>query len=245
MPGKPFQSVLIQYEDEINIPRRRRPPYSYARIAKFLQEKYRLNVCRETIFKFVKAQARGRKVYAIYGAPLPQKPKSIPAASLPPEILNSIAEQLERTVGFARSAGRIVRDTPANEMWETIYYLLSEGRPGLAGGLLNRAEAQVLRLSLIYALMDCSSVIRVEHLQAATAVWDYCEASVRYIFGTKTGDQYADRITEALLESENGYLTDDDIGRLFGGHRTREKDLALEQALKTKEANQAKEPKTA
>lgn len=38
--------------------------------------------------------------------------------------------------------GDIVRDIPANEMCETIYYLLSEGRPGLAGGLLNRAEAK-------------------------------------------------------------------------------------------------------
>ena len=81
----PFQSVLIQHEDEINILRRRRPPYSYARISKILQEKYQLNVCRETIFKFVKARARGRKVYAIYGAPLPQKPKSIPAAPLQPK----------------------------------------------------------------------------------------------------------------------------------------------------------------
>jgi hypothetical protein len=149
-----------------------------------------------------------------------------------------------QAVVFTQTAGRIVRDTRADEMWETIYYLLSEGRPGLAGGLLNRAEAQVLRLSLIYALMDCSSVIRVEHLQAATALWDYCEGSVRYIFGTKTGDQYADRITEALLESENGYLTDDDIGRLFGGHRTREKDLALDLLLRlgkvTKESRQTK-----
>jgi hypothetical protein len=81
MPGKPFQSVLIPYEDEINILRRRRPPYSYARIAIILHEKYQLDVCRETIFKFVKARARGRKVYAIYGAPLP-KHNDTPAVSL-------------------------------------------------------------------------------------------------------------------------------------------------------------------
>jgi hypothetical protein len=176
---------------------------------------------------------------------LAKRSKALPhGAALPPEKLNSLAEQMERAVVFARNVGRIVRDASANAMWETIYYLLSEGRPGLAGGLLNRAEAQVLRLSLIYALMDCSSVIRVEHLQAATALWDYGEASVRYIFGTKTGNQYADRITEALLESEDGYLTDDDIGRLFGGHRTREKDLALDLLLRlgkvTKESRQTK-----
>jgi hypothetical protein len=81
MPGKPYQSVLIPYEDEINILRRRRPPYSYARIAIILQEKHQLNVCRETIFKFVKVRTRGRKVYAIYCAPLPKKPRTATATT--------------------------------------------------------------------------------------------------------------------------------------------------------------------
>ncbi len=176
---------------------------------------------------------------------LAKRSKALPhGAALPPEILNSLTEQMERAVILARNAGRIVRNTPANEMWETIYFPLSEGQPGLAGGLLNRAEAQVLRLSLIYALMDCSNVIRIEHLQAATAVWDYCDASVRYVFGTKTGNQCADRIIDALQESADGSLTDDEIGRLFGGHRTREKDLALDILLRvgkvTKESKQTK-----
>ncbi len=85
----------------------------------------------------------------------------------------------------------------------------------------------MLRLSLLYALLDCSSTIRVEHLQAALAVWDYCEVSVRYIFGTKTGNPVADRIIEAVRESICGYLTDDEIGRLCGGHRTHKKTHAL------------------
>jgi hypothetical protein len=164
---------------------------------------------------------------------LAKRSKALPhGAALPQEILAGLTERVGKAVTFARNAGRIMRDGPANEMWETIYDPLSEGRPGLAGGLLNRAEAQVLRLSLIYALMDCSSVIGVEHLQAATALWDYCEGSVQYIFGTKTGDPFADRITDALQESQTGFLTDDDIGRLFGGHRTREKDLALDLLLR-------------
>jgi hypothetical protein len=63
VPGKPYQSVLIPYEDEINLLRHRRPPYSYARIATILQEKHQISVCRETVFKFVKVRTRGRKVY--------------------------------------------------------------------------------------------------------------------------------------------------------------------------------------
>ena len=81
MTGKPYQSVLIPYEEEIRTLRRRRPPSSYARIAQILQEKYQLSIYRETIFKFVKVRTRGRKVYAIYGAPLPKKPKTAVAKS--------------------------------------------------------------------------------------------------------------------------------------------------------------------
>jgi hypothetical protein len=116
-----------------------------------------------------------------------------------------LTEKLGKVVAFAQNAGLIVRDAEANKMWETVYPPLYEARPGLAGAVLNRAEAQVLRLSLLYALINCSRVIYVEHLKAALAVWDYCEASANYIFGTKTGNPVADRIIEALKESVSGY----------------------------------------
>src|SRR5438046_10146278 len=63
MVRKPYQSALIPYEDEIIALRHRRPPTSYARIAGLLFQKYKLSVCRETIFRFVKVRSRGRKIY--------------------------------------------------------------------------------------------------------------------------------------------------------------------------------------
>jgi len=82
MNGKPYQSILVPHEDEINILRRRRPPYSYARIAEILKEKHQIFVCRETIFRFVKVRSKNRKVYAIYGVPLPKKQE--PVQAIPP-----------------------------------------------------------------------------------------------------------------------------------------------------------------
>jgi hypothetical protein len=41
-------------------------------------------------------------------------------------------------------------------------------------------------------------------LLAALAVWDYCEASARFIFGDNTGDPIADRIMESLRNSPHG-----------------------------------------
>jgi hypothetical protein len=85
----------------------------------------------------------------------------------------------------------------------------------MVGELTSRAEAQVLRLSMIYALLDGEKVVRVPHLLAALAVWDYCDASVHYIFGQSLGNPVADTILEALKAAPGG-LTRTEINSLFG-----------------------------
>jgi hypothetical protein len=52
------------------------------------------------------------------------------------------------------------------------------------------------------------------HLEAALAVWRYCEASARYIFGDSTGDPMADRILMRL--QEQGPMDRTAISGLFG-----------------------------
>ena len=105
---------------------------------------------------------------------------------------------------------------------------MSQLRPGLRGAATSRAEAQVLRLSAIYAALDSTSVIGLPHLQAALAVWDYCYASASLLFGMSTGDPIADRIREAIEASDEG-LSKSKISRLFHGHVERDRiDAALE-----------------
>jgi hypothetical protein len=79
-----------------------------------------------------------------------------------------------------------------------VYGELSEGKAGLAGALLARAEAHVLRLALLYALLDQSAEIKAEHLLAALALWEYCDRSVRFIFGDTLGDPVADELLRLL-----------------------------------------------
>jgi DNA replicative helicase MCM subunit Mcm2 (Cdc46/Mcm family) len=55
-------------------------------------------------------------------------------------------------------------------------------QPGLFGAVTARGEAYVIRLGLLYALLDLSDHIGPEHLRAALAVWQYCEDSARFIF---------------------------------------------------------------
>ena len=58
------------------------------------------------------------------------------------------------TVRAARTVGRVEMNLEARRLWMQLYDELSEGRPGLLGAILARAEAHVIRLALIYALAD-------------------------------------------------------------------------------------------
>lgn len=81
-----------------------------------------------------------------------------------------------------------------------------------------RAEAHVLRLSMIYALLDCSEVIHIDHLRPAIAFWDYAAASARYIFGSTLGDKIADRILDELRLAYPQWRTRDEIRDIFSRH---------------------------
>ena len=138
-----------------------------------------------------------------------------------------IVPKLKATIDRARNIGELKRDATARGLWAEIYPELSEGKPGLLGAVTARAEAQVLRLSVIYAVLDGAGEIRPAHLMAALAVWDYCEASSRYIFGDALGDSIADRIQGALRQSPEG-LSRTNIYQLFSKHTSAAR---IEQAL--------------
>jgi hypothetical protein len=82
-----------------------------------------------------------------------------------------------------------------------------------------RAEAQVTRLALVFALLDRKDVIDAVHLDAAMAVWAYCDASAYLIFGDSVGDPVADDILTALRRRPEG-MTRTAISDLFGRNRT-------------------------
>ena len=112
--------------------------------------------------------------------------------------LAPLIRRLNDAVRFGRTAGELRRDEEAGELWEEVYAQLSGDRLGLFGAVTTRAEAITLRLSCLYALLDCSPVVAQRHLIAALAVWRYCEDSARFIFGDAIGDSTADAILQAL-----------------------------------------------
>jgi hypothetical protein len=120
-------------------------------------------------------------------------------------------ERIERAKGL----GEIGMNDAARERWRTVYRDLSEGRPGMFGAVIARAEAQVMRISLTFALLDGSSQITLEHLDAGLACWNYAEASARFVFGDALGDSIADTIFAAIKRNPDG-LTQTAISDLLG-----------------------------
>jgi hypothetical protein len=144
------------------------------------------------------------------------------------EALRCLATRTQEAIQRAQAISRVMMTAAARAAWELVYETLSEGQPGLLGAIVGRAEAQTIRLALLYALLDGKDEIGVEHLHAALAVWQYCEASARYVFGGTLGGSVADVILAALQQEDGAGMTRTQIRDLFGRHRkSAEIDAAL------------------
>jgi primase-like protein/uncharacterized protein DUF3987 len=143
-----------------------------------------------------------------------------------------LARRFKEAVEFGKRVGRIGMARDAYDAWTEIYPALSAERPGLFGSVTARAEAQTIRLALIYTLLDRKLAIEKVHLEAALAVWEYCEQSAARIFGDAIGDPVADEILQALRVTPEG-LSRTRLRDLFGRHAEGDKISAALKVLLT------------
>jgi hypothetical protein len=132
------------------------------------------------------------------------------------DITGRLGAQTLEALTTARNVERLTMTDTADQHWQKIYPTLSQGLPGLLGAITDRAEAQTIRLALVYALLDQARQIDVVHIEAARAVWDFCVASARHIFGDLIGNPVADTILRALRAAGTDGLSRTDLINLFG-----------------------------
>lgn len=159
-----------------------------------------------------------------------QRSKFLPhGGNLSNSELQPLARRLSGVIDYTMIKRRVTMTPEAGQLWEDVYPELSEGQFGLYGAVTGRAEAQVIRLALLYALLDEDAQISVEHLQAGLAIWDYAADSARYIFGDATGDPVKDKILTALRRTPDG-LSRTEISKLFHRHQKADRiDRALDE----------------
>jgi hypothetical protein len=145
----------------------------------------------------------------------------------------------------ARTFGIIRRTANAEEYWADIYERLADDEPGgLLDAVIARDTAQMLRLSVTYALLDGCRQVDIPHIAAARAVWSYCRESAAFIFGELTGDPMADRILVELQAAPDG-LSATELSKRLGTHVKADRiELAKRQLIDRGLAKEAKENTT-
>ena len=139
-------------------------------------------------------------------------------APMPDEEVQKLVNRLADVVQHARDLGSIRFTDAANRVWDKMYPALTLDREGLIGEVTSRAEAQVTRLSLIYALLDRKKRIDVPHLKAALAAWQYCLDSASFVFGSDAEQSLGDRKLKILNALKDGAKTSTDLNRVFSGN---------------------------
>ena len=146
--------------------------------------------------------------------------------------LTSVALKLGEAIKSC-PAGRVGFDKVAERMWIDVYPQLSAAAPGIFGAVTARSEAQVLRVALIYALLDGQRHIGKAHLAAALEIIRYANDSALHIFGDATGNPAADTILAALRATPGG-LTRSEINYNLFHRNARTDDIGKALALLVK-----------
>ena len=139
--------------------------------------------------------------------------------------LSEIANRVRAAI-VAAPAVRVRFDEAARRRWIDEYSILAAPHPGMFGAVTARSEAQVVRVALIYALLDQQDLIGLAHLEAALEVVRYSNDSVRHIFGDLTGSRIADTIIRALRAAGGGGMTRSQISRELFGRNVLADDIA-------------------
>jgi Protein of unknown function (DUF3987) len=158
-----------------------------------------------------------------------RRSKSLPFGGQPPEF-RELAQRVRGRLGLAQDwAGPVGWGDDARPLWERVYPELSEGHPGLFGAVTARAETHVLKLAMLYSLLDGKRKIALAHLEAALALWEYSERSAAYVFGGSTGYALADRLLDAIRAAGDEGVDRGELRRDVASHKvpTAEFDAAL------------------
>lgn len=135
--------------------------------------------------------------------------------------IQNFGRHLRSAVDFAHGCGEVERSPEFRTTWERLYRVIESQPPGgnVYDALTSRASPYLLRLAMIYALLDQSPTITDVHLRAAAALWDYSEASVAHIWGATLGDDALDRLYSGVKSAGDDGMTRTQVSQLFSKNK--------------------------
>lgn len=139
-----------------------------------------------------------------------------------------IRKRLKDSIAFSLSLlSPLEFDSKAYSYWEKLRVKLYKNLPDILKSSQCPLETHIKKLAAIFSILDCSPKIKTEHLNAAAAVWKYCENNFRRLFDGRTIDPTANKILSALEKRSEG-MCRTEISQLFGYNRSK---LKIENAL--------------
>lgn len=148
-----------------------------------------------------------------------ERSKRLPSGgNIPQDELEVLGIRVGVAIDRARQLGPLTRSADAEKRWADVYNAIDDDQDGVVGSLTARAEAQMLRLSAAYAMLDASPTIEVVHLEAALAVWEHCEATIGRVFAGQEPDWVIPRLVSALEEAGPDGLDGSEQRDLFHRH---------------------------
>lgn len=127
--------------------------------------------------------------------------KTLPdGGSLDPKSLDGQIGKIKKAIDGIKNSEpfQMTRSAKAGTYWHEIYEELTTSKKGRWGEVTRRGAAQVVRISMIYALLDGKDEVNLSHLKAAEAVWRYCDGSARWAFEDHQFSYSAMKLIRAL-----------------------------------------------
>ena len=101
MGGKPYQSCLAPFENEIFELRRQKRPMSCAQIAEYMRKTHQIQVSRGTVLNFIKVRAKGYKPCKYAGCI---------------ELINDVNQPTTEVPSLSKQTGFEVQETPTQSV---------------------------------------------------------------------------------------------------------------------------------
>jgi hypothetical protein len=138
---------------------------------------------------------------------------------LPKGEFDRIVNCTRAALDFASKVGMVELSRQSKALWQEEYVRITNAADvaPLVDAVTARGEAQVRRLSMIYAIADMSPIVKLQHLRAGLEVWRYCNDSAQYIFERTKGPSLTQKIIQLLPVAGLG-LSRTQISHALSGH---------------------------
>ncbi len=132
----------------------------------------------------------------------------------------SIVERLRNIKAASGASGRSLTWAKQALLEWHDYYNAKKGSSGqgMTGPIIARSAPHVLRLAMLYAVLEGTTVLESQHLEAARAFVGYCERCAQWIFQERTGNKVADKIIWNLERRPEGMTRTEIRVELFAKH---------------------------